>query len=158
MVSPGVNVSIRVMHMRRGSPVDLGAARAALARLAVPPAREIAGLGGLERVDDVEDDHALLGLHPVVLERAALGVAAPDPHRDFGGDGHHFLSTRSCLSSSGISGLSLLTEFPQLYGVEGWVMEPMPTFGLHLALYATFAGAIVVAVAAHGARRGETGC
>src|SRR6476620_3150651 len=59
--------------------VDLGAARSALAGLAVPPHREIAGLGRLEPVDDVEDDLALVDLDGVVDELAALGVAAPDP-------------------------------------------------------------------------------
>ena len=46
--------------------VDLRAARPALAGLAVPADGEVAGLGGLEPVDDVEDDLALVHLHGVV--------------------------------------------------------------------------------------------
>ena len=41
--------------------VDLRAARAALARLAVPAASEIVGLGGLDPVNEVEHHHALAG-------------------------------------------------------------------------------------------------
>lgn len=40
---------------------------------------------------------------------------------------------------------ALLLEFPRLYGVDGWVLEPMATFGLHLAVYATFVATIGVA-------------
>src|SRR5882724_4123360 len=83
--------------------VDLGATRATLARLAVPAAGEVARLRGLDGVDDVEYHHAFLRLHPIVLEGAALRVAAPHPHRHHGG-GHHFLSWSSVLSSGGISG------------------------------------------------------
>ena len=60
--------------------VDLGAAGAALAGLAVPADREVAGLGGLHPVDGVEDDLALGDLDRVVAELAAALVAAPDPH------------------------------------------------------------------------------
>src|SRR5215831_328983 len=81
--------------------VDLRAARPALARLAVPAAGEIAGLGRLDGVDHVEDDHALLHGHAVVLEGAALGVAAPHPHGHLGAGGHHLRSWRSALSSGG---------------------------------------------------------
>src|SRR6266702_5664719 len=59
--------------------VDLGAARAALAGLAVPPDGEVAGLCGLQPVDDVEDDLALVDLDGVVAQLTALGVPAPDP-------------------------------------------------------------------------------
>src|SRR6266850_92851 len=80
--------------------VDLGAARPALAGLAVPPAGEVVGLGRLDPVDDVEDDHALLGLDAIVLEVAATGVTAEHAHRD---GRHHFLSWKSVFSSAGIS-------------------------------------------------------
>ena len=54
-------------HAQQPRPaVDLGAARAALAGLAVPAHREVAGLGGLQPVDDVEDDLALVDLDGVV--------------------------------------------------------------------------------------------
>src|SRR6478736_1077630 len=59
--------------------VDLGAARTALAGLAVPTHREVTRLGGLDAVDDVEHDLALVDLDGVVDELAAVGVAAPDP-------------------------------------------------------------------------------
>jgi hypothetical protein len=39
----------------------------------------------------------------------------------------------------------LLLEFSRIYGLGGFGMLPMPAFGLHLALYVTFAAAIVVA-------------
>ena len=67
-------------HAQQPRPaVDLGAARAALAGLAVPAHRQVAGLGGLQPVDDVEDDLALVDLDGVVLQLAAVGVAAPHP-------------------------------------------------------------------------------
>jgi hypothetical protein len=45
-------------------------------------------------------------------------------------------------------------EFSRLYGVGGWAMLPMPTLGLHLAVYVTFGAAIVTATvrAVRGAR------
>ena len=58
--------------------VDLGAARAALAGLAVPADREVRGLGGLQAMDDVEDDLTLVDLDGEVLQRAVGVVAAPD--------------------------------------------------------------------------------
>jgi len=84
-----------------GLAVDLGAARAALAGLAVPATGEVVGLSRLDLVDHVEDDHALLGLDLVVLEAAARGVAAEHPHRELGH--RYFLSWKSALSSAGIS-------------------------------------------------------
>ena len=39
-----------------------------------------------------------------------------------------------------------LLEFPRIFGVLGLVAEPMPTIGIHLALYLTFCGAIATAV------------
>jgi hypothetical protein len=41
--------------------------------------------------------------------------------------------------------LSYLFTFPRLWGVGGVTMLPMPTLGFHLALYATFAAALLVA-------------
>jgi hypothetical protein len=41
---------------------------------------------------------------------------------------------------------ALLTEWPRIFTKLGWFSLPMPTVSLHLALYATFAGAIAVAV------------
>ena len=36
-------------------------------------------------------------------------------------------------------------EFPHIYGVDGWVLEPMPMLGLHLAIFLTFAAATTLA-------------
>ncbi len=62
--------------------VDLGAAGAALAGLAVPADREVRGLGRLQPVDDVEDDLALVDLDLVVVEVTALAIAPP--HAELG--------------------------------------------------------------------------
>jgi hypothetical protein len=51
------------------------------------------------------------------------------------------------LRAGALPDLGLLLEFPRIFGVLGLVSEPMPTLGLHLALYVTFAGAIATAVA-----------
>jgi hypothetical protein len=40
---------------------------------------------------------------------------------------------------------SSLSDFPRLFGVDGWGLQPMPVFGLHLVLYVTFGGALAVA-------------
>jgi len=62
----------------------------------------------------------------------------------------------SLLRTGQLPDLALLLEFARLYGVDGWVLEPMSTFGLHLAVYATFVAAIGVATvrAARGDRDG----
>src|SRR6266508_282351 len=86
------------------SAIDLGAARAALARLAVPAAGQIARLPGLDPMDHIQHHHPLVGGHAVLVEGAALGVTPPYPHRELGRGGHHFFSWMSFLSSSGISG------------------------------------------------------
>lgn len=39
----------------------------------------------------------------------------------------------------------LLFEFSRVYGLDGFGMLPMPTFGFHLAIYVTFAAALVLA-------------
>ena len=62
IVSSSVKVDIRVMHISRGLAVDLGAAGPALAGLAVPAHGQVTGLGGLQPVDDVEDDLTLVDL------------------------------------------------------------------------------------------------
>ena len=54
----GQLVHPRHAHQARQA-VDLGRARAALARLAVPPAGQVGGRSGLDPVEDVEDDLAL---------------------------------------------------------------------------------------------------
>src|ERR1700729_673996 len=61
--------------------VDLHRAGAALAGLAVPPDGQIARLGGLQPVQHVENDLALVGLDLVVGQLSLPGVAAPDLER-----------------------------------------------------------------------------
>ncbi len=39
----------------------------------------------------------------------------------------------------------LLSEFSRLYAIDGWQQGPMPELGLHLAIFLTFAAALVVA-------------
>ena len=68
----------RHAHQAR-STVDLGAARSALAGLAVPADGEVRRLGGLEPVDDVEDDLALVDLDVEVVQLAVVVGSAPDP-------------------------------------------------------------------------------
>ena len=70
-------VEPRHAHQLRHA-VDLGRARAALPRLAVPPHGQVAGLLGLDLVHGVEHDHALADLGRVVAKRALRLVAAPD--------------------------------------------------------------------------------
>lgn len=50
---------------------------------------------------------------------------------------------------------ALLLEFPRIYGVGGWVLEPMPPVGFQLAMYATFVAAMVLATVR--ALRGDRG-
>jgi len=50
--------------------------------------------------------------------------------------------------------LGLLLEWPRVFTDLGWFSLPMPTLGLHLAIYATLAGALVVA-AVRMARRDD---
>src|SRR5262249_61335359 len=82
--------------------VDLGAARAALAGLAVPADGQVVGLGRLDAMEHVEDDHPGIDGHPVLAEGAARGVAAEDVQR--GLRRHYLASSRSFFSSSGIAG------------------------------------------------------
>ncbi len=59
--------------------VDLHRAGAALAGLAVPTDGQVGRLRGLQPVQHVEDDLALVDLDLVVLQGAGARVAAPDP-------------------------------------------------------------------------------
>ncbi len=71
--------SIGVPVNQLGHAVDLGTARATLACLAVPANREVATLSGLQTVDDVQDNVAVIGVDGVVRELSDVRVAAPDP-------------------------------------------------------------------------------
>jgi hypothetical protein len=46
-----------------------------------------------------------------------------------------------------------LLEYLRIYGMNGFSMAPMPTFGIHLMLYLTFAAALVVATMRAVSRR-----
>ena len=85
--------------------VDLGRAGTALAGLAVPAAGQVVGLGGLDLVDGIEDDHAFGDLRLVIDHFAAGRVSAPDGERRRLGRGIHgyFISSIIALSSAGIS-------------------------------------------------------
>jgi hypothetical protein len=48
--------------------------------------------------------------------------------------------------SGSLPHLGMLLTFPRLYGIDAFGMMPMPHLGLHLAIYLTFAAAIVLAV------------
>jgi hypothetical protein len=50
---------------------------------------------------------------------------------------------------------SMLLTFPRIYGAGSFGLLPMPTLGLHLALYATFAAAIVLATVRAAANDGS---
>ena len=49
-----------------------------------------------------------------------------------------------------------LTTFPRIFWSNGYGMLPIPRFGLHLAIYATFVGALAVAIARVAARDEDT--
>ncbi|HKG37821.1 MAG TPA: hypothetical protein VKB25_02430 [Conexibacter sp.] len=49
----------------------------------------------------------------------------------------------------------LMLEFPRIYGISGWVLEPMAAAGLHIAVFATFVAAAMVATVR--AVRGDEG-
>ena len=84
--------------------VDLRRAGAALARLAVPPDREIGRLLRLDPMHDVEDDHPFRHLRVERLERpVAFRTRAPDLER--GVSNHDFCSSITCFSSSGIGAI-----------------------------------------------------
>src|SRR5206468_6658567 len=93
--------------------VDLGTARPALARLAVPPYGEVGRLLGLQPVDRVEDDFAFFDRDDVRREVAAGRVAAPHPQVQV--VTHQRLSSNNVFSSSGITGNGLRSSctFPR---------------------------------------------
>ena len=69
----------RVLHVRRGRAVHLGAARAALGGLAVPAHGEVRRLVTLDPVERVEHDHPRLDRHVELVEATLLvGAAAED--------------------------------------------------------------------------------
>ena len=65
------------------------------------------------------------------------------------------VSAVALLHGGALPHFELLFEFPRIYGIDGWVLEPMAAAGLHLAVYVTFVAAVVVATVR--AVRGEQG-
>src|SRR5207249_6166342 len=93
----GEEVHTRHAHQPRFA-IDLRAARAALARLAVPAHGEIGGLGRLDTMNDVEHDHAGIDGDTVLRELARSAVAAEDLHPV----GRHYLRPWSSALRSGV--------------------------------------------------------
>src|SRR6266566_7410244 len=93
---------VHARHAHEARPaVHLGAARAAPPSLAVPAAGEVARQVGLHVVHGVEDDHALVLRHRVVLEGARLAVAAEDAQQGV----RQTSPSTTRLSSSGRGGM-----------------------------------------------------
>ena len=65
------------------------------------------------------------------------------------------LSLLTLLRAGSLPHLGLLLEFANIDGIEGWTLVPMPAVGFHLALYVTFAAALVVAVVRTVKRRSD---
>jgi hypothetical protein len=68
------------------------------------------------------------------------------------------LATFSLLTlarSGSLPHFGLLSEFPRLYGLDGWEQLPMPELGLHLAVFLTFAAALVLAAVRIASRDGD---
>jgi hypothetical protein len=63
------------------------------------------------------------------------------------------LSLLTLIRAGSLPHLSLLLEFARLDGIEGWTLVPMPALGFHLAVFLTFAAALVVATVRAAARR-----
>jgi hypothetical protein len=66
------------------------------------------------------------------------------------------LSLLTLVRAGSLPHLSLLLEFANIDGIEGWTMVPMPTIGFHLAVFATFVAALAVATVRAVNRHGDT--
>jgi hypothetical protein len=115
-------------------------------------------VAGLVTIDNVE-----LGLPALGATLAALVWTAPRPLRASlprllaatatGLAGAAAIASALTLAVAGAPPrFGLLLEYSRLFAVSGFGMLPMPAFGLHLALYATFAAAVVVATARAASR------
>src|SRR6202012_3377438 len=116
--------------------VDLHRARPALAGLAVPPDGQVAGLSGLQPVQDVEHNPALVDLPRLVGELAGTRVSAPDPQRSL--VTHYFFSSAgepavvvaavsapSAVSGGGSAGLPATTSTASSSSVMYFFSSPM---------------------------------
>lgn len=72
-----------------------------------------------------------------VAVQAAAGVAAAAG----------IVALGTLVRSGSLPDFRTLSIYPRIYGVDGYGMLPMQTVGFHLAIYVTFAAALVVAVA-----------
>lgn len=64
-----------------------------------------------------------------------------------GGLGAAVLVSALTLARAGaLPDFASIFEFPRLFGLEGWGLIPMPTFGLHLMFYGIYVAAIALAV------------
>jgi hypothetical protein len=66
-----------------------------------------------------------------------------------------FVALVTLVRAGALPQLGQMLEFPHLYGVDGWVLEPMAPLGLHVVMYLTFAAATTLAVARAVRRSGE---
>jgi hypothetical protein len=72
--------------------------------------------------------------------RRSLGAFA------LGGLGAAALVSALTLARAGaLPRFASIFEFARLFGIEGWGLIPMPTFGLHLMFYGTYVAALVLA-------------
>ncbi|HMJ02949.1 MAG TPA: hypothetical protein VK506_08400 [Conexibacter sp.] len=65
------------------------------------------------------------------------------------------VSLLTLILSGSLPDLGMLLTFPRIYGVDAFGMMPMPHLGFHVAIYVTFAAAIVLAVVRASARASE---
>jgi hypothetical protein len=101
----------------------------------------VGALAAIAYADPPRSRDAALGL----LRDAALGLLAALA----------VVSAVALLHGGAFPHFGLLLEFPRIYGIGGWVLEPMAASGLHLALYGTFVAVVIVATAR--AIRGDSG-
>src|SRR6185436_3717459 len=108
-------------------------------------------VGAVVAVDDLEFGIAALGASVVALAcvrpprspRAVLRLAAEVA----GGvlAGLALVALLTLLHGGALPNPALLMEWPRIFTRLGWFSLPMPRASLHLALYATFAAALVAA-------------
>lgn len=86
---------------------------------------------------------ALLVAHPPRTRRAALQLAAHVAGGTLAAIA--LVSAFTLLRAGALPDPGMLLEWPRIFGTLGWFSLPLPTLGLHLAVYATFAAAVAVA-------------
>src|ERR1700730_12758748 len=81
--------------------IDFRRTGTAFARLTVPATSEIVRLSGLNLMNGVEHNHTLGNFSRVIDESSTLRVAPPNSENCL----FHFISSTTCFSCSGISGI-----------------------------------------------------